>query len=231
MTGRELFASYAFPPNELGYCGPGDTGIDELASHAKEFDGAWPYLQAIADAVDGSDPLDAEVVRNYWIGGPLLEKVDAAELLSRLRTVFTGQVTGMLGDVDEHADVLANHSFHVFVVYPWIRFLDRDPSTPLRVMQDCRIRWGTVQSVEDEHAVLMSEPLTFDGAVLGLGDPAPERVRWRHDGAAPTPAPVPGTTVTAHWQWICGTVDADECGALAAATRHTLDLVNRARRN
>ena len=119
----------------------------ELASHAREFDGAWPYLQAIADAAGIADPLDEDVVRNYWVGGPLLDKVDPAELLARLRTAFTGQVTGLLDDLPTgHA--LAHHSFHVFVVYPWVRFLDRDPTTPLRVMQDCRIRWGTVESVD-----------------------------------------------------------------------------------
>ncbi len=99
MTGRELFACYAFPPNELGYCGPEDTPIGELASHAREFDGAWPYLRAIADAAGISDPLHDDVVRNYWVGGPLLEKVDPEELLTRLRGAFTGQVTGMLGDI------------------------------------------------------------------------------------------------------------------------------------
>ncbi len=82
MTGRELFACYAFPPNELGYCGPADTTQAELASHAKEFDGAWPYLQAIADAAGIADPLDDGVVRNYWVGGPLLDKVDPDELLA-----------------------------------------------------------------------------------------------------------------------------------------------------
>src|SRR6476620_12651429 len=143
MTGRELFACYAFPPNELGYCGPTDTGGDQLATHAEEFDGAWPYLQAIADATGIADPLDDDVVRNYWLGGELLDKVDPDELLTRLRIAFTGQVTGMLDDISA-GNALANHSFHVFVVYPWVRFLGRDPATPLRVLQDCRIRWGVV---------------------------------------------------------------------------------------
>ena len=119
-------------------------------------------------------------------------KVDAGALLARLRSAFSGQVTGLLDDVAAPANVLAHHSFHVFVVYPWVRFLDRDPSTPLQVMQDCRIRWGTSMRSHDEHAVIMSRPLTFDGAVLGLGDPAAERVRWRRDGAGAGAAPVPG---------------------------------------
>lgn len=228
MTGRELFACYAFPPNELGYCGPSDTAQHELASHAEDFDGAWPYLSVIADAAGVADPLDDEVVRNYWVGGVLLDKVDPGDMVARLRSAFTGQVTGMLDDVPADS-ALAHHSFHVFVVYPWVRFLDRDPVTPLRVMQDCRIRWGVVESVDDDHAVIASESLTFGDGVLGLGDLATERVRWRRDGTALAPKPKPGETVAAHWDWVCGTITDAERDALADATRRTLDLVNAVR--
>ena len=230
MTGRELFASYAFPPNELGYCGPADTTQAELASHAKEFDGAWPYLQAIADAAGIADPLDDGVVRNYWVGGPLLDKVDPDELLARLRSAFIGQVTGMLDDITA-GNALAHHSFHVFVVYPWVRFLDREPTTPVRVMQACRIRWGTVESVDDEHAVITSAPLTFTDGALGLGDADQERVRWRRDGTSLAPPPVPGDVVAAHWDWVCGTITDAERDALADATALTLNLVNDARKS
>ena len=206
---------------------PGTTR--ELASHAREFDGAWPYLQAIADAIGVSDPLDADIVRNYWVGGALLDKVDADDLILRLRTAFSGQVSGLLKDLTTASQALAHHSFHVFVVYPWVRFLDRDPTTPLRVMQDCRIRWGSVESVEDEHAVILSRPLTFDAGVLALGEPVAERVRWSQDGAALLPAPTPGTVVAAHWDWICASLSDDDQAALATATSETLDLVNSAR--
>jgi Family of unknown function (DUF6390) len=228
--GHELFARYAFPPNELGYCGPAGTGASEIAGRADEFDGAWPYLRAIADAAGIADPLDADVVRNYWVGGPLLERVDPATLLSRLREVFTGQVTGLLDKVSAAPGVLAHHSFHVFVVYPWVRFLYRDPTTPLRILQDCRIRWGTVQSVDDEDAVVVSQPLHFDGAVLTVGDPVPERVRWRKNGVSLTSPPSSGNTVSMHWDWLCGILTDTDVAALAAATRATLDLVNATRR-
>jgi hypothetical protein len=229
MSGRETFACFAYPPNELGYCGPADVAHTELASHAREFDGAWPYLQAIADAAGISDPLDEDVVRSYWVGGPLLDKVDPAELLSRLRSAFTGQVTGLVDDLPDGAHALAHHSFHVFVVYPWIRFLDRDPTTPLRVMQDCRIRWGIVDSVAAEVAEIVSRPLSFDAGALALGDPRVETVRWSKHGESLAPPPTPGDTVSAHWDWVCGSLTDADTGALADATQATLDLVNAAR--
>jgi Family of unknown function (DUF6390) len=236
--GWELFARYAFPPNELGYCGPPDssvllrgsahdTGPAAIASHAQGFDGAWPYLEEIAAAA-GRDPLDTEVVRSYWVGGPLLDKVDAARLVDRLRTAFAGQPTGLLTKLGSPGHCRAHHSFHVFVVYPWVGFLDMDPATPMRILQACRIRWGTVDSVDDEHATIISRPLTFDGA-LALGPPAAETVRWSKNGTSLAPLPNAGDTVAAHWDWVCGTLDEDEADALARTTHATLDLVNRTR--
>ncbi|MFZ0833322.1 MAG: DUF6390 family protein [Mycobacterium sp.] len=238
--GRTLFAQYAYPPNELGYCGPADGGgASGLAEHAREFDGAWPYLAAIADAVGNPDPLDEDIVRSYWVGGPSLGKVDPDELLSRLRAAFRGQVTGLLNEVAAATNVQAHHSFHVFVVYPWIRFLARDPAsssprasgssaTALRVMQDCRIRWGTVEAVAGEQAVIASRPLRLDDGRIALGEPRAETVRWQNGDVSLAPAPVPGASVSAHWDWICGTLTGDETAALSAATQATLDLVNNA---
>jgi uncharacterized protein DUF6390 len=228
--GQEVFARYAFPPNELGHCGPGGTAQGELGSHAREFDGAWPYLQAIADAAGVADPLDADVVSGYWVGGPLLTKVEPAALVRRLRSVFTGQFTGLLDTLPDCAQALAHHSFHVFVVYPWVRFLDRDPDTAVRVLQDCRIRWGAVESVDAEHVTIASRPLLFDAGALGLGPITTERVRWRRADLSLTGTPpAPGALVTAHWDWLCGWLTEAEADALDAATRATLELVNTTR--
>ena len=222
-----LFDQYAYPPNELGYCGPTDGGgAFALAARAKEFDGAWPYLAAIAEAVGVNDPLDEEVVSSYWVGGPALTKVDPAALLIRLRTSFKGQVTGLLDALEPQPGVLAHHSFHVFVVYPWVRFLDRDAATALGVMQDCRIRWGTVESVDGEHAMIASSPLRLDDGKLRLGELQHERVQWKKADLSLAPAPTQGCTVAAHWNWVCATLDADQLVALETATQATLDLVN-----
>jgi hypothetical protein len=233
-AGHALFAQYAYPPNELGYCGPEDTAAllragDEMTSVIREFDGAWPYLRAIADAAGVADPLDVEVVRTYWVGGPQLDAVDARTLHDRLRAAFAGQVTGLLGDLGVDAHALAHHSFHVFVVYPWVRFLDRDPpTTALHVLQQCRIRWGTVVGLDDEHVMLESRPLVVDDGRLSLGDPAAERVRWSRDGRSLTTAPAVGDVVAAHWDWVCGSLTDADRTALTTATQSTLELVNTA---
>ncbi|GFG49586.1 hypothetical protein CQY20_19290 [Mycolicibacterium agri] len=235
-AGYALFARYAFPPNELGYCGPAEAEVllrgdnpAAVAEHAKAFDGAWPYLHAIAEAAGIADPLDAEVVHDYWIGGPLLGRVDPAHLVANLRRAFAGQVTGLLADPGITQGALAHHSFQVLVVYPWVRFLDRDAATALKVLQDCRIRWGTVESVDNEHVWTTARALTYADGVLALGEPRRERVRWRKDGVSLIEAPRPGDVVSAHWDWTCGVLTDAECVALADSTQTTLDLVNAAR--
>lgn len=238
--GHDLFVRYAFPPNELGYCGPVDSGAllraqdpAAIAAYAREFDGTWPYLCALSDAAGIDDQLDAEVVRGYWVGGPVLSRPDPAALLSGLRDAFTGQVTGLLADLTDPTGVLAHHSFHVFVVYPWVRFLSADlPPTapPLRILQDCRIRWGVVQSVDDHTVVMNSRPLRIVDGMLALGAPEAQTAQWRAaDGTALTSRPSPGETVAAHWNWICGHLGDEHRAALDAATASTLRVVNRLR--
>ena len=84
--GPLLFARYAYPPNQLGYCGGDDPGalleqtsagvVDGgLRQALRAFEGAWPYLELIAAANGIDDPLDARVVEAYWLGSPLLERV------------------------------------------------------------------------------------------------------------------------------------------------------------
>jgi hypothetical protein len=182
-------------------------------------------LTAIAEAAGVHDPLDADVVKSYWVGGPLLDRLNPESLLDALNRAFTGQVTGLLADLPNPTGVLAHHSFHVFVVYPWVRFLERNAATALQVMQNCRIRWGIVESVDHQAAVIASRPLVFDGDVLALGDAVTEPVRW----SSLTAAPQPGDTVSAHWHRVCDTLTAADTAALAAATQTTLDLVNSTR--
>lgn len=110
MTGPVLFARYAYPPNERGYCGP-DAAAElpesvsstvstegtrptggpqapsgphdgELRALARGFAEAWPYLELIAGAHGIDDPLDERVVEAYWVGNELLRLPPGALLRS-----------------------------------------------------------------------------------------------------------------------------------------------------
>jgi hypothetical protein len=237
-AGHVVFARYAFPPNELGYCGP--DGAGELLSHAATgrdaeamsrraaaFDGAWAYLEVIAEAAGLDDPLDPRVVQAYWVGNDLLEEVRPAHLLRTLSERFAGQVGGFWQQVTPHEGPLAHHSFHVFAVYPWVGLLRSGSAVPLSVLDSCRIRWGTVTAVDGDHATVTSRPLAYAAGALSLGAERDERVRWALGGAALVGALRVGDRVSLHWDWVCDRLSLAQADALAEASARQLDLANR----
>lgn len=223
MSGAALFARYAFPPNELGYCGPDEAHVlleqglsgsdgEEIARRARQFDGAWPYLEILAAAAGVDDPLDTRVVEAYWIGNELLEVVDPATCVADLRSRFAGQVTSRLGT---STGAVPHHSFHVFSVYPWMAMLGRgNDAVALSVLEQCRIRWGTVTGVTGELATVLSEPLVFADGVLQLGTPREASVRWSANGCSLVRKPTEGDLVSLHWDWVCDRLDDAQLAAL-----------------
>jgi hypothetical protein len=213
-VGAVRFARYAYPPNELGYCGPAGAramldpdATADIERRAREFEGAWVYLELLAEAGGFSDPLSEEVVEAYWVGSELLEHVAPATLVARLEERFRGQLGGTWRDAWTRA--CAHHTFQVFEVYPWAGLLHqgRPPAPALNVLDRCRIRTGEVLSVEDEQVVVGSPRLTWDGASLTvLGDVA-ETARWSVNGSALIDVPAVGDLVALHWDWVCEVLD------------------------
>ncbi len=207
--GALQFARYAYPPNELGYCGPPGAramlaGAEaEIEGRARRFDGAWVYLELLAEALGLDDPLASEVVEAYWVGSELLGKVAPDALVTRLDARFAGQVGGTWREAGERAR--AHHSFQVFEVYPWAAMLLRGlPAGPaVNVLDRCRIRTGVVGSVEGEWVSVVSRVLAWQDGVLRPGTPGTERARWAVDGAGLMAAPAEGDVVALHWDWVC----------------------------
>jgi Family of unknown function (DUF6390) len=237
-AGDVVFARYAFPPNELGYCGPDDagallshaaTGRDGrvVSSRAPAFDGAWPYLEVIADATGIDDPLDRRVVEAYWVGNDLLDAVDPARFLQALHERFAGQVGGFWRQLSADLGPLAHHSFQVFAVYPWVGLLGTASPVPLTVLDSCRIRWGTVVDLGADHATVRSRPLVWRSGTLSLGAEREERVRWALNGAALSTELAVGEVVSLHWDWVCDRLSAAQMETLATYSARGLELANR----
>lgn len=242
--GPLLFARYAYPPNALGYCGPNDARalLDYASAGASDeglrrlahgFEGAWPYLRLIAAANAILDPLDARVVDAYWIGNRLLDRVDRQMLATFLEDSFArraGKQAPLLSTL-VRAGALPHHNFHVFGVYPWVGLLrDGRSPEPLRIIDSCRIRWGTVAAVTDGRAMVRSQPITWDGRALGIGAAYVETVTASLDGIGPVPRVRDGDHVAMHWDRICDTLTPDRERALRRYTMHTLHAVNTALR-
>jgi hypothetical protein len=245
VSGEVLFARYAYPPNELGYCGPSDSDavltaagsissqpIDGFRERARAFDGAWAYLEVIA-AATGLDPLDPRVVEAYWIGSSLLDDVDPDQFKREVRARFASETAADWGALDDPRAAFAHHSFQVFVVYPWVRMLGRG-DTPLHILDRCRIRSGVVQSVDGNAVVVRSRPLTWNGQALSVGPAVEERVRWAQgsrsllSAAAEADPVAAGDTVAIHWDWVCDRLSPGQVTALVDRTNRQLELTNRA---
>lgn len=235
--GTEMFARYAYAPNALGYCGPplGATlrdGSDRaVRAAAARFSGAWPYLRALSTLTGITDPLDYRLVESYWLGGGVGAEVDAGQFLDRLLAVIAPQAgrywshltAGLAGEA------AGNHCFHVFGVYPWSRLLGPNVYSehPLRVLDNCRINWGTVLSRDGDAVMVACRGLVWDDHALGLSEPSPCRLDAWTDGYAAVPDVAVGDVVALHWGRLCGRLAPQQVQALAESTERQLSVTNR----
>jgi hypothetical protein len=217
-----LFAQYAYPPNALGHCGPPGAEamlraeqVRELEARARRFEGAWSYLEALAAATGADDPLDESLVEAYWVGSDLLDAVDPARLVAHLEDRFRGQLGGTWRAAAGRA--AAHHSFQVFEVYPWVGLLraGRPPGPAVQVLDDCRIRVGTVLAVDDDGFVTVTDRrLDWDGATLAEAPPTRGRARWSVEGRSLIPRPRHGSHVALHWDWVCAEISEAQANQL-----------------
>lgn len=255
VSGPVRFARFAFPPNRLGYCGPGDgddlahytTGHEDpgLREIAAGFEGAYPYLQLLAGSAHRTDPLDPEVVEAYWIGNGLLDDVSTHDFGNSIDDRFrlkAGTAWHRLGNAIP--DGVPHHSFHVMHAMPWAGLMrDGIIDEPLRIIDRCRISWATVVGAADAQTTgpemtgpEMPGPETTGGETTA-GHVLVQRtpVVWsgsRMVYGEPVVEAVessidvqPGDTVAVHWDWICERLDATQLGWLRRVTEQQLAVV------
>ena len=217
--GPLLFARFALPPNHLGYCGGDETasllqhldaGVvdDDLVRQCRDFEGAYPYLQLIADQVGIADPLDRAAVEAYWVGTPALASVGAgafaADLTSRFRSRASKRDWAWLASKPAGGAV-PHHSFHVLEVLPRIGMIRGGlPPALVPVLERCLVRPARVAAVEgDLLRVTAPRLLLVDGKLRFVRGGGDEHVRWRIGGTELVAAPCSGEHVAIHWDWAC----------------------------
>lgn len=228
------FARYAFPPNERGLCGP-DRAVElaeavrsgvadpDVRGMAAAFEGAWPYLTLLGSEIAGGDPLDEAVVDAYWLGDPRGRRVGLSTLGDSLRDRFAGR-TGWVGLRDSiELGGWPTHSYHVFMVYPWIGLIRSGLVDPgIEVVDRCRIRTGDVIEVYGDQAVVRSDELVWNGHSIEVG---PQRIETvsilSNDGDIE-----PGKLVSLHWGWVCEVIGPRQRGWLESTQAHHLELAN-----
>ncbi len=239
--GALLFGRYAFPPNQLGYCGPPDHQalLDYVAEGAtdhglveleRRFEGAYPYLVLIAQANGIADPFDERVVDAYWVGNGLLNKVQAGGFRDSLSERF-----GPRMDSRSFAWLTTkvvqggrpHHNFHVFDVYMRAGLMNDERATiALELMDSCRVSWGRVIGIEADQLVVERAPLALIEGKLALAEPRAARVTRQQGGQGFVAGAAQGDTVSIHWNWACDVLDASALARLRRATHRCLELAN-----
>jgi hypothetical protein len=238
--GPVVFARYAFPPNSHGYCGPVDhesffeygvAGADDgLRALARQFEGAWPYLELIAGATGLDDPLDRRVVEAYWVGSPRLDLVSTRAVGDSVEERFRALAGSGFSQLTDTvlAGGVPHHSFAVFCVYPWTGLLrsGRGEKHALHVLDRCRIRWGKVIAVRGDQVVVESSPLTWDGRRLALGANVTESAVRSVAGVGMVGDLRTGDWVSLHWEWVCDRLSERQVRLLREYTLRHLRIVN-----
>lgn len=231
-----MFARYAYAPNALGYCGPPDPAAllsgsrDHIEAMVKRFTGAWPYLQVLSTMTGISDPLDYRLIESYWLGGGLGASLD--------RYAFTAELLAVIGPQAGHywahltadlaSEAAPNHCFHVFGVYPWSRLLGKGMDVhPVSVLENCRISWGKVLSVDATTATVCSRQLAWDGHELTLKAPTVRQVEIGIEASTAIPRLTPGQHVAMHWGRVCDVLTRQQVDALAQSTHRQIRVTNR----
>ena len=235
--GRLLFARYALMPNRLGFCGgpetrelldyciedEADPGIDRLIG---QFEAAYPYLCFIARSTGIKNPLDPRVVEAYWLGGSLLENVEARAFFDYVGEQLGRRIPDRLrplvqGKVPEGAR--PHHSFHVLDVSTRTGALPEQ----IEALDRCRIAVGTVESVDGDRVVVRSRPLELAEGRFALGAPTVREAQRGVEGRGYLEGLAVGATVTLHWDWVCDEITPQQGARLEAETRRHIALANR----
>ena len=242
-SGPVLFARYAYPPNRLGLCGPDDAPAlrdsasegaqRELRQLALGFEGAYPYLRLIAAENGLPDPLDRRVVEAYWLGNGLASSVGPRALHRSMEERFRKRMTksdwGWL-ELAVGGGSYPVHAFHVLEVFPRVGLMRGGdaPTSLVETMDACRIRWGTLLSVNGGQLIVEAPRLELAGGALRLGPPCIETVNGWHDLTGPLGGVRPGDHVSLHWGWACDRLSQPQLRGLMAWTNAALAIANRA---
>ena len=232
LAGVARFARYAAPPNRHGYCGPSEFESSaqpmtsdehqELRRSAREFLGAYPYLELLAGAAGVDDPLADVAVEAYWLGNPIATRVSTGDFGRSVSDRFRPRSGANWSHLELAVPgAVCNHAFHVLVASPWVGLMrDGVVDEPLAIVDECRVSWGTVLSTSaGPHFSVERTPLEWRNGRLLPGEARAV------DVTSDLPLSV-GDTVALHWGCVCDVLSDHQLAWLRHVTASQLALAH-----
>ena len=238
MSGPKIAALYGLKPHTLGLCGPkealrqqtlrkfllGHVSVNKIEKILKQFKGAYPYYKLIAKSNKIKNPFDQKVIKAYWIGNKLLDKVKIGDLRQMIIKEFSGP--GLLPKKIAIQKAVAipenskpHHSFHVL----FIGSVTGSINFKSIVLKDlCRIGWGKVEKCAKGKILITTSPL-IEKKGIQLGKPVPKEMLWNQELL---PKVKIGDWISFHWGQTVEVLTSEEIAALKKYTKLTLKLLS-----
>ncbi|MFH1129506.1 MAG: DUF6390 family protein [Patescibacteria group bacterium] len=237
MQGLKLAIIYGIKPHELGFCGPRDTNKDLLIKYLKGdksdekkvrnilkgFEAAYSYLKLIASINKIKDPFNEKVVRAYWTGNNLLDKIKVSDLQKMIVKDFSKK--GLLPKIiaKEKANLVPinskpHHSFHVFIIGSItgrIRLVER-------LMDICRIGWGRVKKISNNKLIVDYQPI-IKKKKFELSKLTKKTIDWDKNLML---QPKKGDWVSFHWNRAVEVLNEEDKKNLIKYTKMTINSLN-----
>ena len=245
MFGLKLAALCGFYPHKLGFCGLQKNSTkktilsylsgekipeQKIRKILETFKGAFSYYKLIAKSNRIKDPFDEKVVKAYWIGNQLLEKVPVDSLKEMIIKEFVGP--GFLSKkmAEKKAKEVpfaskAHHSFHVLVMGSVSGRIILEG----KLLDLCRIAWGKVieykkRGTENLNRIIIEyQPLQKRRKKYFLGEPIHKIVFWEKKFI---PEIKIGDKVATHWNHIVQILSTKDLIYLKKYTQITIDSLN-----
>lgn len=188
----------------------------------EKFQGAYSYYELIAKSNKIKDPLDEKVIKAYWIGNDLLEKVKTEDLRKMIARDFSKP--GLLSkkaalkkakEIPEGSK--PHHSFHALV----IGSVTGRIKLRGKLIDLCRISWGKVMKTKKEKIIVRYQPLVA-GKEIKLGKPVKKEIFWDKNLI---PNIKIGDWVSFHWNHLAQRLSKKEVKNLNKYTNLTLKLL------
>jgi hydrogenase maturation factor len=243
MDGLKVACVYSLPSFSLGFCGPQDkksqkTLLDFASGKSipekkvrgifEKFEAAYHYYKLIAEKNKITDPLNERVVRAFWVGNALLEKVNEDDLRNLILIDFCQPGLLTKAQAEKKAasipkEAVPHHSFHVLVLGAITGRIELKDS----MLDLCRIGWGRVAEIKSKKSKVKTLRVKYRPLVLSknisLGEGVEKEINWNQNIV---PKVIVGDWVSFHWASACEVLDKESVNNLELYTRNTIRAIN-----